>query len=118
MPGVGELVVGQLTGDECDAFYNFLVEVQLLAGISDAFAGGRNRGFVVDGYGLGIRSKPAGDQNSFFHLRITIFVPRPGAESISNSSTSLFVPDRPSPSDFEVLKPPARTRFKSAIPGP
>ena len=59
-----------------------------------------------------LESEPSRDQNSFFHLRTTIFVPRPASVSMLNSSTSRLVPDRPSPNDFAVLKPPASARFK------
>src|SRR5215831_18390712 len=98
------MIVGEFAGDQRNALDEFLTEIERLAGIPDALAGRRNRSFIVNRDVLRLRSKPSLDQNSFFHLRTTIFVPRPGSVSILKSSTSLFVPDRPRPSDFDVLK--------------
>src|SRR5262249_38377079 len=113
---VSELVMAELARDGDGALGHDLRQAKLGAQRAHALAHDRDRSLVEDDLRVPPLEPPF-DQNGA-HLTKTIVVPRPGAESRANSSTSRLLPESPRPIDLEVLWPPASTRATSAIPGP
>ncbi len=98
---VGQLVVTELAGDVDDGPRHHLGESQRPPLAPDPLARDRDRRLVEDVNAL-LLAEPSIDQNGA-HLTNVTLVPRPGVDSIENSSTSRRLPDRPSPIELAVL---------------
>src|SRR5205814_1235215 len=110
--GVLVQVAGQLRADDRQLAEPRLGQLQL---------GGQVRGGAADHAdrtGVGHRVPTAVLDGHRAHLTAMTRVPRPGLVSISNSSTSRRVPDRPSPSPVPVLYPSVSASSTFAMPGP